>query len=416
MAGLAAQSHKPMPVAELKLLVLREAISRGLLDDATPLVGFIDEDGIRKTVAELQQSFGDNFFHSFAVKANSIHNVLSILCKSGMGAEVASFGELAQALKAGFKPADIVLDEPAKTELLIREVLERSVNLNIDNFQEFEAVKRTVKREGARSRIGFRVNPQVGAGHIAAMSTAQATSKFGVPLVDAGLRDQIIDLYCRHSWLTSVHTHVGSQGCPMELMAEGISRVVELAEEVNQKVGTPQITTINIGGGLTVNFDGDEIAPRFSDYADVLRERVPALFSGRYRVVTEFGRSVLAKNGFIASKVEYTKMSGGRRIAITHAGAQVAARTVFMPEAWPIRISAHNSDGSPKSTPVIGQNIAGPCCFDGDMLSVNRELPLLEKDDFVMLHETGAYYLSNPFYYNSLPAPPVYGFSYQSEE
>ena len=26
-----------------------------------------------------------------------------------------------------------------------------------------------------------------------------------------------------------------------------------------------------------------------------------------------------------------------------------------------------------------------------------------------MLHDTGAYYFSNPFYYNALPAPPVHG-------
>ena len=80
MAGLAAQSYKLMPPAELKLLVLKSAISRGLLGHETPLVGFIDSQGIRKTVAALQQSFGENFFHSFAVKANSIQSVLSILC------------------------------------------------------------------------------------------------------------------------------------------------------------------------------------------------------------------------------------------------------------------------------------------------------------------------------------------------
>ena len=29
--------------------------------------------------------------------------------------------------------------------------------------------------------------------------------------------------------------------------------------------------------------------------------------------------------------------------------------------------------------------------------------------DYVVLHDTGAYYFSNPFYYNALCAPPVYG-------
>ena len=35
--------------------------------------------------------------------------------------------------------------------------------------------------------------------------------------------------------------------------------------------------------------------------------------------------------------------------------------------------------------------------------------PLIEAGDYVVLHDTGAYYFSNPFYYNALPACAVYG-------
>ena len=38
-----------------------------------------------------------------------------------------------------------------------------------------------------------------------------------------------------------------------------------------------------------------------------------------------------------------------------------------------------------------------------------RKLPLIEPGDDIMLHDTGAYYFSNPFFYNSLPASAVYG-------
>ena len=113
-----------------------------------------------------------------------------------------------------------------------------------------------------------------------------------------------------------------------------------LAEEINAAIGRRQVDTIDIGGGLPVNFDSEEVTPTFADYAGLLRERVPALFSGEYRVRTEFGRTIFAKNGFIVSRVEYTKQSGGRHIATGHAGGQVATRTVFMPEHWKIRLSA----------------------------------------------------------------------------
>ena len=41
-------------------------------------------------------------------------------------------------------------------------------------------------------------------------------------LEDPGNRRRIIDAYLARPWLTCVHTHVGSQRCPLELIAGGI--------------------------------------------------------------------------------------------------------------------------------------------------------------------------------------------------
>jgi len=241
------------------------------------------------------------------------------------------------------------------------------------------------------------------------MSTATATSKFGFALEDEGRRKAIIDCYASNRWLSALHTHVGSQGCSLELMTAGIRKVVDLAAEISAHTGYQQIEVIDIGGGLPVNFDSDEVKPAFSDYASALRQDVPELFSGKYRVKTEFGRSIFAKNGFIASRIEYTKNSGGRQIAISHAGAQIATRTVFMPDHWKIRLSVSDPSGQLKKGSPLSQDIAGPLCFAGDMIGTERMLPLIEPGDYVMLHDTGAYYFSNPFYYNALAAPAVYG-------
>ena len=209
--------------------------------------------------------------------------------------------------------------------------------------------------------------------------------------------------------MNSLHTHVGSQGCSLDLMSDGVQKVTELAEEINGLAGRQQVRVIDIGGGLPVNFESDEVSPTFADYAAALKEKAPALFTGAYRVKTEFGRSIMAKNGFIASRIEYTKKSGGRHIAISHAGAQVATRTIFMPDHWKIRISAFGPDGLEKKGDSVSQDIAGPLCFAGDMAGTDRLLPLIEPGDYVVLHDTGAYYFSNPFFYNALPAPAVYG-------
>ncbi len=391
-----------------KQAVIRAAVDQGLLDEERLVAGFLDIEGIERTIAALKQAFPGDAIHTFAAKANCLDAVLRLVRAQGMGCEVASAGELRQALVAGFAADRIVFDSPAKTGADIRFALEQGIALNIDNFQEFERVRSAWQTGGSRSVVGFRINPQVGVGAIAPMSTATRTSKFGVGLDD--FRQQLIEAYVAHPWLTSVHTHVGSQGCPFELIVHGVARVAAFAEEVNAVAGRRQVHIVDIGGGLPVNFESDEVRPTFAEYGDSLRAGVPALFSGRFRIVTEFGRSVLAKNGFMVARVEYTKTAGDRNIAITHVGAQTATRTVFMPDLWAIRISAADSRGRAKEEEKVLQDVAGPCCFAGDVIAHSRLLPRLEPGDLVVVHDTGAYYFSTPFSYNSLPLIAVYGF------
>ncbi|MCT9011682.1 diaminopimelate decarboxylase [Streptomyces rhizosphaerihabitans] len=398
--------------ADRRERILRAAVQEKLLEPETAvLAGFVDLDGVGETVRSLHRAFRDSrrVLHAFAAKANCLVPVLEELRRNGMGCEVASAGELAQALEAGFEPEHIVFDSPAKTRAELDRALSLGIAVNADSFQELSRLDETLATRRSRSRIGVRINPQIGAGSITAMSTATTTSKFGIPLEDEGNRQRLLRTYQDRPWLTWVHTHIGSQGCPLDLIAQGIAKAVDFAEEINTRLGRRQVTGIDIGGGLPVNFDTDETTPGFDTYVDHLREHAPALFSGEYEIVTEFGRSVLAKNGFTAAYVEYTKTAGGRPIAITHAGAQVATRTVFAPDAWPLRIEAHDPNGRAKHGQPVPQDIAGPCCFAGDLLARNRALPLLDAGDLVVVPDTGAYYFSTPFHYNSLPEPAVHG-------
>ena len=110
------------------------------------------------------------------------------------------------------------------------------MTLNIDNFQELERVDAAMRAQpGSAAVIGIRINPQVGVGTIAAMSTATRTSKFGIALDDPGNRARILAAYRERPWLTCVHTHVGSQGCPLELIAGGVGKAVALAQEINAR-------------------------------------------------------------------------------------------------------------------------------------------------------------------------------------
>ncbi|MGI5469124.1 diaminopimelate decarboxylase [Streptomyces sp. CA-132043] len=402
------------------------AVARGLVGPDAPIIGLLDVAGIRSGAAALRAAFAAvtdaPVLHAFAVKATPLVPVLRLLHEAGIGAEVASPGELALARAAGVRPTHTVLDSPAKTPAELREALALGIAVNADNPQELARIDALISSAatlphgpkgmgGAPMPLGLRVNAQVGAGSIEALSTATETSKFGVALRDEGARQWVVDACRARPWLTRLHTHSGSQGVPLELMARGVRAVYELAEEINAAVGRPQIDTVDIGGGLPVNFASEADEPTYEEYARVLKEQVPGLLDGRYGLVTEFGRSLLAKHGTVLARVEYAKTSGGRPIAVTHAGVQVATRTVYAPEAWPLRIAAFDGAGLPKGGAPLAQDVAGPACFAGDLLAQNRALPPLAQGDHVAVLDTGAYYFAHHYGYNSLARPAVYGFA-----
>ncbi|MFI6491792.1 diaminopimelate decarboxylase [Streptomyces sp. NPDC050564] len=400
---------------------VRAAVEQGLLGPGTPIVALLDVPGIRASAAALRAAFdavaapGTPVLHAFAVKATPLVPVLRLLYEQGIGAEVASPGELALARTAQVPPAHIVLDSPAKTSAELREALALGIAVNADNPQELDRIDGLMRSTSTRSPLGIRVNTQVGGGSIEALSTATPTSKFGVALRDEGAREWVVGAYADRPWLTRLHAHTGSQGIPLSLMARGVAETYALAEEINRHIGRRQIDTIDLGGGLPVNFGSDATAPTYAQYARLLAEVVPGLFDGRYGLVTEFGRSLLAKHGTVLARVEYTKSAGGRAVAVTHAGVQVAARTVYAPASWPLRIAAYDAKGRPKAGPDVVQDIAGPACFAGDLLAEGRALPLLEQGDYAAALDTGAYYFAHHYAYNSLARPGIYGFAPDGE-
>ncbi|MFH8562640.1 diaminopimelate decarboxylase [Streptomyces sp. NPDC017988] len=401
---------------------VRAAVEQGVVGPAAPVAGLLDIAGIRASAAALRAAFeavtppGTPVLHAFAVKATPLVPVLRLLRAAGIGAEVASPGELALARAAGVTPADTVLDSPAKSPAELRQALALGIAVNADNPQELARLDALVQSAPTASPVGLRVNPQIGGGSIGALSTATATSKFGVPLLDEGARQWVIQAFLDRPWLTRLHAHSGSQGMPLEMMVRGVSATYELAEEVNERAGRRQIDTIDIGGGLPVNFGSDEESPTHAQYARRLKARVPGLLDGRYGLVTEFGRSLLAKHGTLLARVEYAKKAGGRPVAVTHAGVQVATRTVYAPLSWPLRIAAYDTKGRPKTGPAVGQDVAGPACFAGDLLAENRPLPLLEQGDHIAALDTGAYYFAQHYSYNSLVRPGIYGFALHGDE
>lgn len=209
----------------------RELMPRALalLSDEEPCALFYDLERLREILCSIKEAFPASATHAIAMKANPLAACLLIARDLGMGCEVASPGEFEHALRLGFAPAQIVMDSPAKTRRDLRRALAAGVRLNADNFDELARIDEILAAEygggglkGLGSckspSIGVRVNPQLGEGAIAATGTVAPTSKFGVALTE--VKQELLEAYDKYAWLSSVHVHVGSQGCPVTLLVQ----------------------------------------------------------------------------------------------------------------------------------------------------------------------------------------------------
>eukprot|EP00900_Chrysochromulina_parva_P003768 jgi/Chrpa1/13392/Chrysochromulina_OHIO_Genome00004759-RA len=409
--------------------VLQELLPKAIamLSDEVPCALYFDLDAFEATLRDVKQSFPPDTMHAIAMKANPLAACLLIAKELGFGCEVASPAELEHAMRLGFTPDRIVMDSPAKTRRDLRAALAAGVLLNADNLAELVRIDEILASEyggggtlglgTCRSRIGIRVNPQLGEGSIAATGTIAPMSKFGVPLTEA--KAELLQSFRTFRWLTGVHCHVGSQGCGLELLVSGARAALALADEINAAAGRPQVTLVDVGGGLPADYASDEpnelMPTRLTPgrYAAALRAQLPGLLGGgRYTVVTEFGRYASAKCALTISKVEYVKRAGGRRIATVHCGADLFLRTAYQPANWPHRVSAWDADGNFLEPAADGDvwDVVGPLCFRGDIVAQGVRLTSrLQSGHFVCVHDTGAYTLAMFSKYNSRQAPPAYG-------
>eukprot|EP01130_Rhizamoeba_saxonica_P014395 TRINITY_DN6284_c0_g4_i1.p1 TRINITY_DN6284_c0_g4~~TRINITY_DN6284_c0_g4_i1.p1 ORF type:complete len:429 (+),score=96.06 TRINITY_DN6284_c0_g4_i1:309-1595(+) len=394
-----------------KKRVLRQAIEEGYLGtDESPAMMFFDLDMYQNQIQTLQSIFPDNTLHAQAVKANPLINVIKTANSLGLGSEAASIGEVHVALAAGVPPDMIVFDSPAKTISEIHEALQLGITLFADNFDELERIIKLYTPD-SQSRLGVRVNPVVGVGTVASHSTGTLDSKFGVNLVL--YKEEVLEFYAKYGFLTCISYHVGSQGMNISQMTKGAQVVTNLLKEINQiksNKGLPLVDTIDIGGGISVDYNELEFRPKYQEYFSELKSIAPDFFNGDYKIITEFGRSLNAKSGWTASKIEYMKKAHSKQFAVVHVGADLFLREAYVPDDWYHIIDAFSMDRDLETAEKVLYDIAGPLCFSGDVIGHDIKLPELVAGDYVIVYDTGAYCLSMYSRYNSRRSPGVLGY------
>ena len=390
--------------------VLRRAVLRSdIVTEEDTALFFYDLSALENRIGRLREQFPHDTLHAIAVKACPLPTILSMMGLLDVGAETATLPELQLALKSGIEPHQIVFDSPAKTNDDIRFALKSGVYINADSLEELARIDRLINEFGGTA--GIRINPQVGTGSIAASSTAGEYSKFGVSLNQ--FTPQLIQTFVNFPWLTGVHMHIGSQGCPLELLAAGLKRLTGFINQVNEALISSgrHIKLVDIGGGLPVAYKDEDSPPSIEIYAAVVKEILAQISNQGFRLITEFGRSVFAPAGWVASKVEYVKREATVATAMIHVGADLFLRRCYRPEDWHHDIFVTDAEGNIKTgQDIVPYVIAGPLCFSGDMLGRDLPLPRIEEGDYIVIRDTGAYTLSMWSRYNSRCMPKVIGY------
>jgi diaminopimelate decarboxylase len=332
---------------------------------------------------------------AYAVKANPNSAVIATLAKAGLGADVVSGGEYRRAIAAGVAPETIVFSGVGKTAQEMRVALTNGLyQFNLESLSEAEMLSEVATATGLTAPVGFRVNPDVGAGGHAKITTGAAGNKFGIAIGDA------LDAYRRIAELPGltvqgVAVHIGSQLTSLDPLERAFTRVGELIGDL--RATGHEIRVADLGGGLGVPYDPDLPPPPTPEQYGAMVRRIAG--SWDVRLVFEPGRLIVGNAGVLLSRVIRVKPGATDPFVIVDAAMNDLMRPALY-DAWH-RIEAVRPNGREQVA-----NVVGPVCETGDTFATARRMDAVEAGDLVIFRTAGAYAAAMSSTYNSRPLTP----------
>jgi diaminopimelate decarboxylase len=321
----------------------------------------------------------DRFEVIYAAKAFPCTAAFRLFAEEGLGADVASGGELHLALAGGFDAARLYMHGNNKSRAELDYAIERGVgHIVVDSFDEIERLR------GRRQRVLLRVTPGIEARTHSFIQTGQLDSKFGFPVGDV---PRAVDA-CRDAGLDlrGLHAHIGSQ--IFDLGA--FERIAEVLSSLGEW------PLLNLGGGLGIAYTAEDEPPSIEDYVDALLRRTPA----GVMVLCEPGRSLVGNAGVTIYTVGTVKRAATRTYVAVDGGMSDNLR----PMLYGARYEAEIADRFGGARPCT---IAGMHCESGDILVRDVVLDEPRPGDVLVIPATGAYGHAMASNYNAVRRPPV---------
>ena len=328
----------------------------------------------------------------FAIKSNSNLSIIKEIKKLGLGADVVSKGELAQALKAGINPKQIVFSGVGKSHSELKYAIEKKILLiNSESKSEVFEIEKIAKLKKKIVNIGIRLNPNTDAKTLSKISTGKKGDKFGVnekifiELVNYIKKSKYINLKC-------LSVHIGSQifeNKPYEKMLKVINRIISKIKY--------EFEYIDLGGGMGIPYQNEKKVFNYNNYQKSIIK-----YLGKYnsKIIFEPGRSIVGNAGILVSKIIYIKESQSKNFIILDAGMNDLMRpALYGAKHKIIPVNKKN-----KSSNKIYEFV-GPICESTDKFLSVKKFQKLNENELIIICDVGAYGSSLSSNYNLRSKP-----------
>jgi diaminopimelate decarboxylase len=355
-----------------------------------------DLDVIERTAGRLRAVLPPRFDLAYAVKANPALAVVAHLAALGVGADVASGGELELARRAGIEPAGTVFTGPGKRDEELAAAVDAGLRaITVESPGELARLEAISAVRGRHTPVLLRMAVGVGspAEEVRLVGDAGA-GKFGMDAETLGASARRA-ARSPHLELLGLHAFGASNVLDAASLAGHAATTMAAARAVAVATGT-DLRLIDMGGGLGIPYAAGarplDVAAFGSALAALDRAWATDPVTRATRVIVEPGRYLVARAGAFVVRVVDRKCSAGSTVVILDGGIHHLLRPALVGQEHRIVTLGPRPAGARRSDAMPGPvTVAGPLCSGLDVLARAQRMVAPEVGELVAVLDVGAY-------------------------
>lgn len=362
----------------------------------TPLYVY-DLGVIERQVAALRAALPPIVDLAYAVKANPALAVVAFLGGLGLGADVASAGEVETVLRAGISPERVVMTGPGKRDPELRAAVAAGVRaVTVESPGELARLEAIAAEAGRRVPVLLRATASADARlERIRLIGDEGAGKFGMAGPDLVAAARRIAGSC-HLEFIGVHMFGASNVLDASALADHVERTVALGRALALEAGAP-LRIVDAGGGLGIPYEAHEesldlvgLGARLRALAD--RMAADPVTEGT-SLLLEPGRFLVGPAGAYLAAVVDVKCVDGATVVVLDGGIHHVLRPVLVGQEHRVRVVSGRAvgAGSPGSGRTWPVTVAGPLCTGLDVLVGGAVMAVPEPGDLVAVLDVGAY-------------------------